>query len=110
MVAVYLIFDDGVYRTYRTYRAHGALISPMSLHVALRRPERMKSAARGWGKLVVCLDSFDAAFREGQANFQFALTIPRRPIGSIRSIGDDHENPIGYRWLRLQQCRRGRGR
>jgi hypothetical protein len=39
MVAVYLIFDDGVYRTY------GTLISP------------------------------------------------------INPIGDDHENPVGYRWF-----------
>jgi hypothetical protein len=39
-----------------------------SLHVALRRLERTKIAARGWGELAVCLDSFDAVFRESRAN------------------------------------------
>ena len=33
----------------------------------------MSVATRGLGKLAVCLDSFDAAFRENQANCQFAL-------------------------------------
>jgi hypothetical protein len=33
----------------------------------------MKMAARGEGKLAVCLDSFDAVFQENQANCQFAL-------------------------------------
>src|SRR5262245_51884041 len=33
----------------------------------------MRIAARGEGKLAVCLDSFDAAFRENMANCQFAL-------------------------------------
>jgi hypothetical protein len=33
----------------------------------------MKIAARGYGKLAVCLDSFDEVFRENQANWQFAI-------------------------------------
>jgi hypothetical protein len=35
-----------------------------SLHVALRRQETMKIAARGQGKLAVCLDAFNAVFLE----------------------------------------------
>jgi hypothetical protein len=47
-------------------------------HVVLRRPERMKIVGRVWGKPAVCLDSFDAVFRENQANCQFALPFLRR--------------------------------
>jgi hypothetical protein len=57
-----------------------------SLHVALRRLERMKIAARGWGELEVCLDSFDAVFRENRANFQFALPFS---AGVVRVVFDD---------------------
>jgi hypothetical protein len=52
-------------------------------HVALRRHERMRIAARRWGKLAVCLDSFNAAFRENQANCQFA------PLFSEKKNGED---------------------
>src|SRR6266508_4076233 len=45
----------------------------------------MKMAARGWGKLAVCLDSFDAAFREDQANCQFALPFSEEVIMTLKS-------------------------
>src|SRR5215813_3726663 len=37
----------------------------------------MISEARGQGELAVCPDSFDAVFRENQANCQFALPFLR---------------------------------
>jgi hypothetical protein len=57
-----------------------------SLHVALRRLERMKIAARGQGELAVGLDFFDAVFRENRANFQSALPFS---AGVVRVVFDD---------------------
>jgi hypothetical protein len=51
-----------------------------SLHVAFRRLEIMKISAREWGKLAVCLGSFNAVFRENQANCQFALPFSEKNI------------------------------
>jgi hypothetical protein len=57
-----------------------------SLHVALRRLERMKIAARECGELEVRLDSIDAVFRENRANSQFALPFS---AGVVRVVFDD---------------------
>jgi hypothetical protein len=44
-----------------------------------------------YGKLAVCLDSFDAAFREDRANCQFALPS-RRAFHSSRASQHDMLN------------------
>jgi anti-anti-sigma factor len=82
---------------------------------ALRRHEGMKSAAREWGKLAVCLSSFDAVFRENQANCQFALPfsegemeISERKVGKVTVIKIQGQAVIDQQPERLSQLARER--
>src|SRR5215470_5220652 len=68
----------------------------------------MLVAARGWGKLAVCLDSSDAAFRENQANCQFALHFSEANThcpncGSKASIGQNFCRACGFGLEKVEQ-------